>query len=164
MSSRSPWPFAIVGLLGMNMAVVAVTVFYATSDRSLAIEPNYYQRALAWDRTRIQGARNAQLGWVITLNGDRTDPNTVRLSVGLHDKSGMPIDDANIEVIAFHNARAAERNSVLLASQGEGRYSGTMLADRDGVWHYRVTVRHGTETFTDEFERSLTSPHAKGAP
>jgi len=164
MSNRSPWPFAIVGLLGLNMAVVGVTVFYATSDRSLAIEPNYYQKALAWDRTRIQDTRNTQLGWTLTLKSDRTDSNNALLSVELRDKGGSSIDDANIEVIAFHNSRAAERSTTLLASRGEGRYVGTMPADRDGVWHYRVTIHHGTDLFTDEFERSLTTADSGEVP
>ncbi len=164
MSKRSPWPFAIVGLLGMNVTIVGITVFYATSDRSMAVEPNYYQRALAWDRNQIQSTRNAQLGWTLTLEASNPRHGRSDLALSLRDRSGKPIEDARIEALAFHNSRASERQTLLLSSMGKGEYSGTLAADRDGLWHFQVTIQHGTNTFTQVVERSLISSDPRGTP
>ena len=44
----------LVGGAGANVGLMLV----ATSDASFAVEPDYYQKALAWDETMAQAARN----------------------------------------------------------------------------------------------------------
>lgn len=164
MSTRSPWPFAILGLLGMNVVIVGITVFYAASDRSLAIEPNYYQKALAWDRSQIQGARNAHLGWTTGFSLERASDGAARIGVVLRDRGGAAIDEARVTVVAFHNSRASDRSSVSLAAGGEGRYAGEIVAARDGLWHFQFTAVRGTETFTEVVERTLAPMKKGGTP
>lgn len=162
MSKRSPWPFAIVGLLGMNVVIVGITVAFATSDRSLAIEPNYYQRALSWDRAQIQGTRNTQLGWTTGLTLVRTGVDRAKMCLVLRDRGGGPIDEARVTVVAFHNSRASERQSVGLSADGEGRYAGEVEAPRDGLWHFQISAVRGTATFTEIIERSLAADGVEG--
>ena len=95
------WPVGLVALLaasaGANIALVIIT----SRDTSFAVEPNYYAKALAWDQTMAQQARNDALGWALSL---RIDPGDARggktVTVHLADRAGAPIEGAQVAVEA----------------------------------------------------------------
>jgi predicted cobalt transporter CbtA len=45
------WPVMIVGLLGLNIVVCAITITAATTNPAI-IEPDYYEKAVNWDEHR----------------------------------------------------------------------------------------------------------------
>ena len=45
------WPVLIVCMLGANIGVCAITVYFAVT-RPVQVEPNYYERAINWDASR----------------------------------------------------------------------------------------------------------------
>ena len=53
------WPLGVVGMLGVSLSVCAFTVVAATSDKSFAVEDDYYAKAVAWDDTAAQRVRAA---------------------------------------------------------------------------------------------------------
>jgi len=61
------WPVGLAALLvvsaGANIALIVIT----SRDASFAVEPNYYAKALAWDETMAQQARNEALGGSVTV-------------------------------------------------------------------------------------------------
>ena len=59
------WPIAIAGVLGGTVAANAFILVEANRG-NVAIEPDYYRKAVAWDSTLAQAGRNAQLAWRIT--------------------------------------------------------------------------------------------------
>jgi len=62
------WVVAVVGLLMLNVSVCAVTVIAATSNPvAAAVEPDYYQKAVDWDKTRASWPSPDRIGWTVTL-------------------------------------------------------------------------------------------------
>lgn len=47
------WPLMVVGLLGLNICICAVTITAATKTKP-EVEPDYYRRALQWDEHRAE--------------------------------------------------------------------------------------------------------------
>ena len=66
----------LVAWAGANIAFVVIT----SRDASFAVEPNYYAKALAWDQTMAQQARNEALGWSVSAQSSGRTGRTVRSS------------------------------------------------------------------------------------
>lgn len=144
------FPGIVFGLLGLNGAIVGVTLYLAHSDASFAVEPDYYQKALTWDETAAKLERSIALGWTAAVEaGDPGAPGR-HVSVRLTDSAGAPIDGAAVSLVAFHNARAAEQIRCELPSAGTERpgvYTAQIPADRAGLWEFRITAARGGDEF-----------------
>lgn len=155
MSRFKLFPGMVFGLLGVNVCVVAITVYLATSDRSVAVEPDYYPKALAWDQQARQEARSASLGWTVGLEpGPLQGPQTP-VAVTIRDRDGKAIDGASVRLILFHNLRSGERQAVALAGAGEGTYRGTFDGRLAGLWQFRLSATLGGDLFTATVEKDV---------
>jgi len=142
------WPFVIAGALGLHVVGSLVMVYFATSNESFAVEPDYYRKALAWDDKRAQDRDNAELGWQLEFTVEPVaagrDPI---LRVELTTADGQPVADAIVAMEAFPNAR---RDDILTAtlSAAESGYETTMPMRRDGRWEFRFVATRGDDKFT----------------
>jgi nitrogen fixation protein FixH len=145
------WPLFIVGLLSINFTMVGVTIYYAAGDKSAAVEPDYYARALNFNDTIAQRATNAKLGWTTACELVASERGRM-LSVDLNDASGRAIDEAVIDAVAFSSLRASQRQTLALhpAPGRPGRYLAPVDIDRPGQWNIRLVVRQSGHTFTSE--------------
>lgn len=144
------WPFLLVGLLGSGVAANVYFLARAVGDPSFAVEPDYYAKALAWDAHQAQARENVTLGWSVTLEVTPTNLATGRARVvaKLTDRDGRLVSGAAVGLTAFHNARAAEVLTALLAETAEHDYAADVPIVRPGLWEFRVAATRGTETFT----------------
>jgi len=144
------WPVFIVALLSSHMLLLSVMVYIAVSDRSFAVEPDYYQKGLHWDDIAVQQRRNAELGWHISIDfGDPAGPLTEReLRCRLTDRDGSALEDAFVDLIAFPHSRGTQRELVMLEPAGEGLYVAKMRFQKKGLWEFRFVVRRDSSTFT----------------
>ena len=149
------FPGIVFVLLGTNVCIVGATVYLANSDRSFAVVPDYYQKALAWNQTLAQQQRNAALGWSATVSVGAESTLGRTVSVRLLDRAGMPVERANVELIAFHDARAADQYGATLSEAAPGVYETAMPIERAGSWEFRIRVQHGTDVFTAEAQREV---------
>ncbi|MHB8972248.1 MAG: FixH family protein [Pirellulaceae bacterium] len=128
-------------LLTLVMAYVAV------SDRSFAVEPDYYQKALHWDSLQSQLQANSRLGWNIridvSLQTDILQNRDIRCTIT--DRSGNPVEGANVELVAFPHARGIERSTVALAPAGSGCYGVRIRMSRGGLWEFRIAATRGAD-------------------
>jgi len=143
------WPVAIVGLLlggaGANIGLMLV----ATRDPSFSVEPDYYRKAVEWDRTMAQQARNAALGWSLSARfEDDGGPPGSRLRVRAVDRAGAPLSGARVVVEAFPSARASHVSRMTLDAGPDGTHVAAMPPGPAGLWEVRVTVTRGEEVFT----------------
>lgn len=147
------WPMLIVGLLCLNATIVGATVYFATSDESVATEPDYYAKALRYEDTIRQRGINEQLGWRIspTLRA-AADGRSMELAAELIGRDGRPIADARIEAVAFASVRSRARQSLALKSlpTHAGEYAAPIRIDRSGQWCFRFTATRDGQTFTSE--------------
>lgn len=157
------WPLAVVALLvggaGANVALLVV----ATSDASFSVERDYYQKALAWDETMAQEARNADLGWSLAASLDApAGREGARLSVRVTDRDGAAVAGAAVLVEALHNARASEVLTAPLVPAAPGGYTATLPLRRPGIWELRFRITRGPAVFTGTITRELEAPPGRG--
>lgn len=150
------WPWGLGLVLAVTMAGNLWVMHVARSDASFAVEPDYYRRALAWDSTRAQEARNATLGWQLEADLVPTGDGRARLEVQLRDAAGTPVTGATVAVEATHNARAADIVRATLDPGPWGGYSAELAAARRGLWQLRFEVSRGTERFTATLRRDTS--------
>ena len=143
------WPIGVVAILaatvGLNIYVYHVA---NDDDPSLAIEPNYYQKAIDWDSTMAQMRQNAALGWHVAPQLSAfTMHDGARLRVTVTDATGAAIPDATVAVAAFFNARAADVFDSTMHRDSTA-YATTIPVKFAGVWELRFDVRRGAQRFT----------------
>lgn len=155
MKRAGVWPGMVFGLIGLNVTIVGITLYLAHSDASFAVEPDYYGRAVDWDRTQRASAASAALGWRAELSADSVNPSGGRvLTLRLRDRSGGAVDGADASVEAFASLRAGVRRRIGLAPVGPGLYAGP-LGPAEGAWEFRITAARGAERFEDSLELLL---------
>lgn len=143
------WPALVIGLLAMQVGISGTMIAIATSDRSFAVEPNYYQKALHWDAQRAEQRASDALGWTLGLEiADNADAQGLRdVRCTLSDKQGLAVRGAALRVEAFARSRGADRRFARLAQQPDGSYAAPMNIDRAGTWEFRVTSSDGAQPF-----------------
>jgi nitrogen fixation protein FixH len=135
-----------------------VFVAIATSDSSIAVEEDYYQKAVNWDVKRAQDRTNADLGWSLTF--DVTPPtrpgDPPMAELRLVDGDGKPLTDATVAAEIFHKARSADVIRIaFVAAEEAGLYTASPLMRHDGLWELRFTVDHDGNRFTHAETRHL---------
>lgn len=137
------WPTLITVALLFTVGANVVMLFAATSDRNgSVVEPDYYQKAVDWDRTMARRAASDRLGWRVAagIGADRVD-------LTLLDSLGAPISAAAIEVTLIHNRDAGHPVTLSLGALGDGRYGAAMPQLARGRWEVRVEARRGDDHF-----------------
>ena len=154
------WVGLILALLGGQIVLMGVMTLLAISDRSFAVEPDYYQKGLHWDATAAQRRENARLAWSaeIELGDDVSVLGERTVTCTLTDSAKEAIGGATIELIAFSHARASQRTAATLAAAGNGAYQTTLRLRHDGLWEFRLVARRGEETFTHTETRDVRRP------
>ena len=160
-TSRSPrgfsiWPGMIFVLIGINVCVVATTVYFAHADRSFAVERDYYQKAVAWNQNAQQIQRNHELGWhpALTIEPGAVATHRV-LVVRVTDADGQPIEQALVSLSAFPSVRASQRQELILLEHASGEYRAMLSSAMNGLWEFRFVIRRGDEVFTSSIQQMI---------
>jgi nitrogen fixation protein FixH len=148
------WAMSPVLLLGGLLGMQVTFLGWALGDPSFAVEEDYYQKAVSWDVKMAQDRENARLGWSMDLevHGFGDD---AKLRLELRDEAGAAIDDAEVVVQAFPNARAGRIREVTPRALGEGVYEGPLFVERGGLWEFRSVASRGQTRFTAVLRRDL---------
>lgn len=150
------WPLVVIGLLAGGAGSNVWLMLVATGDASFAVEPDYYRKALDWDRTMAQELRNVELGWSVSARLERAGrPGQARLAARVTDRAGAPLGGARVTVEAFASARASRIVSATLDPEGDGVYAASLPAGRPGLWELRVRVTRGADVFTQTISQDL---------
>lgn len=139
------WPVILGSLLLLQAGGVIGMVVVSGRDPSFAIEPDYYEKALAWDQTSRQREHSASLGWSIDLAPPGASGTLV---LTLRDRLGRPLEGAAVTLETYHHARASDRATTKLPPAGDGRYAAPVPLQRAGLWEARITIVRGPDTFT----------------
>jgi len=143
MNSGRLWPIALVAVLVMTVAANALLLWAANDEQSLAFEPDYYRKALAWDSTAAAAARSATLGWHVAGTIDPGDGRTGVLRLLLTDAGGSPVSGARVTVTATPIAHASRITSLVLGEQA-GAYQADLPLVYLGLYEIRIeAVRDG---------------------
>ncbi|MCB9848182.1 MAG: FixH family protein [Phycisphaeraceae bacterium] len=144
------WGALVVAILGASFTVAMVMLYVSAIDPSFAVEPDYYDKAIHWDEQAAQYQVNAQLGWKIAVGtAPAATPGMRIVTAALTDRDGAPIEDAALGVVAFHNARSADRKGFPMTTAGGGVFTAEAPLQRAGIWEFRFTAVSPEHTFTD---------------
>ncbi len=156
------WPAFVVILLLMNAGLAGVMIYYATTDKTFAVEPDYYRKAMNWDSYAARRDASAKLGWTVQLRvraaeNERARP---RLVLNVADRDGEPVSDVQFRGVAFHRARASERLELAFANAGDGEYECEAAMSRPGLWEVRLIASRGRDVFESIEQVEVVSPAA----
>lgn len=151
------WPWMVVGLLLSGVGLNIYMVVVAVRDPSFAVEQNYYQKALSWDKIMAQERVNVQLGWNIALQTKVVQDKGGRMLLQAHiqDKQGHTVPNTKIQVEAFHNARSQHRMQRDLVRTPQNLHHTTLPFSRKGIWLFHFTVSRGNQRFTQQIRREI---------
>lgn len=157
------WPALVIALLLMNLALAVVAVYYATTDKTFAVEPDYYRKAMRWDSYAAMRDASAKLGWTVNARVESTVTPTgkPRLVVHVVDKEQKEVSDVQLRAIAFHRARASDRLELALANAGGGVYECEAAMDRPGLWEVRLIASRGRDIFESVEQVEVATRSAK---
>ena len=145
------WPVLITLALAFTVGVNVVMLLAAGSDpNGTVVEPDYYRKAVEWDRTMERRAASAALGWTATATLGAMDAAGDRkraLVVALRDTAGAAISDAEVSATLIHNREASTPIALTLRADGGGRYVVDGALVHAGQWEVRIVARRGSERF-----------------
>jgi hypothetical protein len=131
-------------LLGLgSMAFVAI------DDPGFALEPDYYDKAVHWDRSQAEGRASEALGFrlepasTLSVGPD----GSVEVELKLRDRHGSALSGAEIRIEAFPNAAATRVERRRLQEVEPGTYRATLRGGTTGLWELRCAVTYGTARY-----------------
>ena len=162
MSRRAGWFWGtlVVGLLATQVVVGIGSVFIAIGDPSVAVVPDYHQKALAWDDERASRAASALLGWEVDVSvSDGADQKGNRtVVVTIKDADGQHVSLADVDIRAYHHARASAAQLAKLRSHGEGNYTVALPLQRAGLWQFEITATRAQGIKVDSNGQVIAKP------
>lgn len=156
MRAEHLWIAGVVGVLVLTVAGNFWVLRVANTPNGMAMEKDYYHKAVQWDSTMAQGRRNEGLGWKAEADMGALDAaGEALLTVRLVDRAGRPVRGAAVHVQAIHNLQADRPTSGTLASAADGAYSAKLPLGRPGRWEVRVDAERGAERYTADLHCEL---------
>jgi nitrogen fixation protein FixH len=149
------WPWFVVALLVATAGGQGIMLYAATHDPTFAIEPDYYQKAVAFDTTIQQERGNLALGWTATARAAAT-PAAIVLQVTLTDRDGAPVAGAHVAGVAIHNLDGSTHHEATFTELGHGAYEARVASTRHGLWELRLDAKRAQDRFTPTLRVDVT--------
>ena len=157
--ARWLWVGMVVAFLTMQAVLCLLIIYLATSDRSLAIVPDYHEQALHWDQRVAARRASEALGWngtwTVANEADLVGRREIRLA--LVDRDGRPVAGAVVSAKLFHHARAGEVQELRFTeiSPGSGQYAALAEMRKPGHWEIHISAKREGLTFLLDEQREL---------
>lgn len=150
------WIAFIACLFLAQVAAVVLMIWIATSDRSFALEPDYYQKAVQWDALSQMQRDSDRLGWNLELLLEPRDERGNRPTIlRILDADQQPVNDAAVQAEWFHHARARDRRTTAFEPVGDGLYRAALRYERSGLYEFRVHAIRGEQNFLRTVQRDI---------
>ncbi len=152
------WIVFVVVILTGSLLAGGIMLFVSWDHPSLAVDDNYYQRAVSYDDFKAQAANNLRLQWELDLYLERQTNAGIRetlVQLSVLDGAGEPLENAEVSMEAFHLAWTGERFHQVLSTTSPGVYAEHMPLRRVGIWEFRCIIRRGEDTFTAVLEKEF---------
>jgi nitrogen fixation protein FixH len=148
MKRGAGWPIAIAALLGTCVGANLWLLNVASSDPAFAVERDYYQRAVNFER-ELAGWRDLEeSGWRILPAIDSVRSNSSILVSLTLQRRQYPVDGASVQLRAAHVAYARTPIVTAMRPAGEGRYQVWLRGLRRGLWDLTFEVSLDTLRFS----------------
>ncbi len=138
------WGSLIIGLLSLQVIIGIICVILATSDPSVAVVPDYYQKSLDWDDSRKVEAVSDELGWSLVLV-PLPGQNGASLQGVLRSKEDEPVVIKSGSVSLFHHTRAGDVRMIAIAPNDHGVIAIDECFVVDGLWQVTIDVKNDAD-------------------
>jgi nitrogen fixation protein FixH len=145
--ARLTWCSLIIFMLFGSVGMWIYAAVLAVSDPSMAVVPDYHEKALQWDKhLDVQRATQA-LGWTIAyVPGPPKDASGMReLTLFIRDRDARPVCGASGRLRLYHHARAGAAVTTPLVESEPGTYVCSVTMARAGYWQMELTLDRGDE-------------------
>lgn len=139
------WGSFVVGLLGLQVIAGIFAILLATGDESVAIVPNYHQKALQWDDEVALQTASRSLGWICDISQVDETSEVAGLRITLVDTQGKSIDVSSGELQIYRHARAADVRRVKIPPGHLGPLELSGCFDSGGLWQVMIDVTDRSE-------------------
>lgn len=147
MKAGMGWPIGIIAILAGFVVGNLALMRLANDDPAMAIEPDYYKKAVAFDSTMAQEKRSNALGWSASTAIAPSGASGTVVTVTLADARQQPVQGASVAVTARYNARANDVLTDTLREAAPGQYSAPLAVTHAGQWEVRISAVRGAEHF-----------------
>jgi hypothetical protein len=150
-TSGSGWAWVPALLLGSMLLGLGSMAYVAIDDPHFALEPQYYDKAVHWDRSRAEARASASTGLSLSLERPlaTSADGSVEVEVRITDRQKSPFVGARLELHAFPNAYAEKVQHVGLRESAPGVYVGRLAHGVLGLWELRFDLARETLRFQD---------------
>lgn len=151
------WAWVPAGLLGSMLLGLGSLAYIAIDDPGFALEPNYYDKAVHWDRSQAEARASQELGYRLELAAPLilAADGSVEVELSLLDRAGLPLTGAEVRVDMFANASANHIEHLSLREVAPGRYSASLPQGALGLWELRCAVNHGGRRYQQTLRRDV---------
>jgi nitrogen fixation protein FixH len=145
-------------LLGIMLLGLGSMAYIAADDPGFALEPNYYDKAVHWDRAQAEARASRALGYRLEPTGPLTvtADGRIELRLSLVDRHGRAVAGAEVTAEAFANASASRVQRVVLREVSAGTYQTELRQGSPGLWELRVAVTRGAARYQQILRRDVT--------
>jgi nitrogen fixation protein FixH len=140
------WPIGVAAVLVLAVLANIYVAVRANSDPTVAIQPDYYQKAVRFDADQALRRRSERLGWRVTLQATRTSATEAQVVAVLVDSAGIPIRGAIVRVAARAVVRSNDVFTATAVDAGD-RYLAAVPVNRGGLWDFDLEAVRGGERF-----------------
>jgi hypothetical protein len=156
------WAWVPAGLLGSMLVGLGSMAYVAIDDPSFALEPDYYDKAVHWDRSQAEARASQVLGFQLQPTRTLTvaSDGTVEVELTLRDRQDNPLSGAQIRLEAFPNAAAARIESRDLQEAAPGVYQTRLRNGTTGLWELRCVVSHGAARYRQVLRLEISKGRA----
>lgn len=148
--------FLLIGSVGMWIYAAILAV----SDPTMAVVPDYHEKALRWDEHLAAQKESNDLGWTAhAIPGASKNGDGIReLTFFLRDNQSQPVAGAHGSVRLYHYARGKDPQTVDLKETDPGTYVATVQMARDGRWQFDLTLDRDKQHFEWNQAQELQLP------
>lgn len=153
-TARSPWPYAIVGVFLVQAIVLGATMLLASRSPANP-EPDYYEKAIAWDEHNAAVNLPIREKWWWELSAAASDGRGQRsVRLDLADANDAPITASSVTAVYFHRASPLDRFESALTESEPGVYDALLPMPAAGLWEFRfiLTTPAGPASITETIE------------
>ena len=139
------FPWALVGSLGVVVAVNLVLTYFAFSSSPGLVTAHPYDEGNGYNAVLATAAREEALSWRGQIDFAASGAKAGALVVSLTDKTGQPLTGTNVIARIERPVEPLPEINLPLPETAAGRYAAALALSRPGQWDVHVTAERGSD-------------------
>lgn len=157
------WPTIIVALLAGHVVLMMWAVFKATADPNFVVIPNYYDKAVNWDKEQARRAASEKLGWraEVVVDAKADALNRRNVTVNLVDATGAAVSVESIQLDGYHDADPSHPFTLKLTRSAPGVFTTQLPAIHGGFCQFNIEAKLGSLEFVQSWRQYVAPVNTK---